>query len=143
VSVGEPGTASRLLFNSCKSCKKSSLVSLYSLRLTQKLGFFPVSRMMLADGRDPWISEKLEDLLSQSESLLFVSSQAALISLSSHDVAQNLFAMTANQLGRYLTDWKPPGVALDKLMAQYVRECKEADSHVVVRSAFAQRSRLI
>ncbi|CAO3660808.1 unnamed protein product [Umbelopsis vinacea] len=115
VSVGEPGTASRLLFNS-------------------------LSRMMLADGRDPWISEKLEDLLSQSESLLFVSSQAALISLSSHDVAQNLFAMTANQLGRYLTDWKPPGVALDKLMAQYVRESTALLAFVAAGSVSAEQS---
>lgn len=98
---------------------------------------------MLAYDRDPLISDKLEGHLSQSESLLFVGSQAAFISLSCSDVARDLFSMTINELGRYLTDWKPPGVAQDALMAQYVKECKERDGRIAVRSAFAQRSRLI
>ncbi|KAJ2959934.1 hypothetical protein NQZ79_g4638 [Umbelopsis isabellina] len=102
-----------------------------------------LAKMMLSYDRDPVVSERLESLLSQTESLLFVNSQASFVNLTSSEVAYNVYFLTVTRLGKYLPDWKPPHVELDTLIAQYVRECLEGDCHMGIRSAFAQRSRLI
>lgn len=99
--------------------------------------------MMLSYDRDPVVSEKLESLLSQTESLLFVNSQASFVYLTSSEVAHNVYFLTITQLGKYLPDWKPPHAELNTSIAQYVRECFEGECQMGIRSAFAQRSRLI
>jgi hypothetical protein len=101
-----------------------------------------VAKMMLSNDRDP-VSERLESLLSQTESLLFVNSQASFVCLSASEVAYNVYFLTLTRLGKYLPDWNPPHVDLDTLIAQYVRECLEGECQMAVRTAFAQRSRLI
>jgi hypothetical protein len=103
-----------------------------------------VIEMMVKNNRNPYIVDDLTNLLSEEESLLFVNSQSAYISLLNNNVAQQLYSITVHGLGRYITNWKPAdSTDLDSLVAQYVRECQEADGHICVRSAFAQRSRLI
>jgi hypothetical protein len=100
--------------------------------------------MMLNNNMDPYIVDELDSLLSEAETLLFVNSQSAFISLVNQTVSQHLFSITVHGLGRYITDWKPDDTTdLDSLVAQYVRECQEADGHISVRSVFAQRSRLL
>ncbi|KAI8581265.1 hypothetical protein K450DRAFT_233921 [Umbelopsis ramanniana AG] len=100
--------------------------------------------MMLNNNIDPYIADELDNLLSETETLLFVNSQSAFISLVNQNVSQHLFSVTVHGLGRYITDWKPNDTTdLDSLVAQYVRECQEAEGHISVRSVFAQRSRLL
>ena len=100
--------------------------------------------MMLNNNMDPYIVDELDSLLSEAETLLFVNSQSAFISMVNNNVANHLFSITVHGLGRYLTDWKPDDTTdLDSLVAQYARECQEADGYISVRSVFAQRSRLL
>lgn len=100
--------------------------------------------MMLNNNMNPYIVDELESLLSEAETLLFVNSQSAFISMVNNNVANHLFSITVHGLGRYLTDWKPNDTNdLDSFVAQYARECQEADGYISIRSVFAQRSRLL